>query len=51
MSYTDTYIWNLRDGTDGFTLRAAVEKQTEGTDPQTQRKERRGTGRCMERVA
>ena len=28
ISYTDTYIWNLRDGTDEFIFRAAMEKQT-----------------------
>ena len=43
------YIWKLRDGTDEFIFRAAMEKQTYRTDLWT-RSEKRKKGRCMERV-
>ena len=42
ISYTDTHIWNLRDGTDEFIFRAAMEKQR--TDPWTRWEERREKG-------
>ena len=32
MSYTNTYIWNLENGTEEFTYRAAMEKQTQSID-------------------
>ena len=40
----------LRDGTDEFIFRAAMEKQTQRTDLWTWGDRRREKGRCMERV-
>ena len=47
----DTNIYGIqKDGTDEFTFREAMEKQTQRTDPWTWGQERKEKGRWMQRV-